>query len=92
MYRTFIRPILFLLSPENIHGLVKVLLKTFFFIPGISFIIKSLYSADTTKAYTISGLNFSNRVGLAAGFDKNADLYKEMAVFGFGFVESLYAI
>ena len=33
------------------------------------------------------GLTFKNRVGLAAGFDKNAVLYNELANFGFGFIE-----
>jgi len=87
MYRALIRPLLFLLSPETVHGLVKGLLKIFFFIPGIPFIIKYLYSTDKPEPYNIFGLNFPNRVGLAAGFDKNAEFYKELAVFGFGFVE-----
>lgn len=34
-----------------------------------------------------SGLTFYNPVGLAAGFDKNADVHRQMARFGFGFVE-----
>ncbi len=33
------------------------------------------------------GLTFKNPVGLAAGFDKNAVLYNELANFGFGFIE-----
>jgi len=33
------------------------------------------------------GLTFPNPVGLAAGFDKNARLYKELSNFGFGFIE-----
>ena len=33
------------------------------------------------------GLKFKNPVGLAAGFDKNALLYNELAHFGFGFIE-----
>jgi dihydroorotate dehydrogenase len=35
----------------------------------------------------VFGLKFPNRVGLAAGFDKNALLYKELSNFGFGFIE-----
>ncbi|MEL6473613.1 MAG: quinone-dependent dihydroorotate dehydrogenase [Pseudomonadota bacterium] len=34
-----------------------------------------------------SGLNLSNPIGLAAGFDKNADVFAAMLKFGFGFVE-----
>ena len=33
------------------------------------------------------GLKFPNPVGLAAGFDKDAKLYKELSNFGFGFIE-----
>lgn len=33
------------------------------------------------------GLKFKNPVGLAAGFDKNADLFHELEMFGFGFIE-----
>jgi dihydroorotate dehydrogenase len=35
----------------------------------------------------VFGLKFKNPVGLAAGFDKNAELISEMANLGFGFVE-----
>jgi dihydroorotate dehydrogenase len=35
----------------------------------------------------VFGLNFTNPVGLAAGFDKNAEVYREFANFGFGFIE-----
>ena len=33
------------------------------------------------------GLTFSNPVGLAAGFDKNAEIYREFHAFGFSFIE-----
>ena len=36
---------------------------------------------------TVFGLTFPNPVGLAAGFDKDAKLYKELSNFGFGFIE-----
>ena len=35
----------------------------------------------------VFGLDFKNPVGLAAGFDKDAKLFDELASFGFGFVE-----
>ncbi len=49
-----------------------------------------------SSAYTITdprlekelwGIKFPNRVGLAAGFDKDAKLYKELSNFGYGFIE-----
>jgi dihydroorotate dehydrogenase len=35
----------------------------------------------------VFGLKFKNPVGLAAGFDKDAELYNELSDFGFGFIE-----
>ena len=35
----------------------------------------------------VLGIRFSNPVGLAAGFDKNAKLFSELSNFGFGFIE-----
>ena len=42
---------------------------------------------DKKLERTLFGLTFKNPVGLAAGFDKNAVLYNELANFGFGFIE-----
>ena len=33
------------------------------------------------------GLRFKNPIGLAAGFDKNAQMFNELTEFGFGFIE-----
>ena len=42
---------------------------------------------DTRLEKELFGLKFKNRVGLAAGFDKDARLYQELSNFGFGFIE-----
>jgi dihydroorotate dehydrogenase len=42
---------------------------------------------DSVLATTVAGLDFPNPVGLAAGFDKDAEVYRQMLGFGFGFVE-----
>ncbi|HUB84060.1 MAG TPA: quinone-dependent dihydroorotate dehydrogenase [Rhizomicrobium sp.] len=42
---------------------------------------------DSRLAIDVLGLRFSNPIGLAAGFDKNAEVPDAMARFGFGFVE-----
>lgn len=42
---------------------------------------------DKRLERTLFGITFKNPVGLAAGFDKNALLYNELANFGFGFIE-----
>ena len=57
-------------------------------IPGFSSLFKSLYLVNDKRLETeVFGLKFPNPVGLAAGFDKNAVLYKELSNFGFGFIE-----
>jgi dihydroorotate dehydrogenase len=42
---------------------------------------------DPVLAVSVAGLDFPNPVGLAAGFDKDAEVYRQMLGFGFGFVE-----
>ena len=42
---------------------------------------------DVSLERELFGLKFKNPVGLAAGFDKNAVLYNELADYGFGFIE-----
>jgi len=88
MYRYLIRPLLFLLSPEAIHLLLISFLRFIFKIPGIRLLVKSYYLVKHQALETeFLGLNFSNPVGLAAGFDKNASVYKEFQAFGFSFIE-----
>ena len=51
-------------------------------------LLRALYlNTDPRLERTLFGLTFKNPVGLAAGFDKNAVLFNELADFGFGFVE-----
>lgn len=88
MYKLFIRPLLFLFDPENVHyftfSIVRILNK----IPGVSFIFKTIYQVNDKRLETeVFGLKFPNPVGLAAGFDKNAVLYDELSNLGFGFIE-----
>jgi len=87
MYKLLIRPILFLFDPEKVHyftfSLVRFLTKI-----GFGGIFRSLYQIKNSKLEReVFGIKFPNPVGLAAGFDKNAVLYKELSNFGFGFIE-----
>ncbi len=57
-------------------------------IPGFTAIFRALYVVNDKRLETeVFGLTFKNPVGLAAGFDKDATLYKELSNFGFGFIE-----
>ncbi len=84
MYKKIIRPILFKFDPENVHHF------TFWMLKNFSPLVKIFFSKpieDKRLEREIFGLKFKNPVGLAAGFDKNAALYNELADLGFGFVE-----
>lgn len=88
MYKTIIRPLFFLFDPEKMHHFTFSLIKILSKIPGMPVIFRSLYQiTDKKLERKLFGLTFKNPVGLAAGFDKNAVLYNELANFGFGFVE-----
>ena len=88
MYKSIIRPIFFLFDPEKIHHFTFSLVKVMSKIPFVSSIFRGLYQVnDKRLERNLFGLTFKNPVGLAAGFDKNAVLYNELANFGFGFIE-----
>jgi dihydroorotate dehydrogenase len=88
MYKHIVRPILFKISPERVHHLVVDMLQVGFAIPGIRSITGNFYTHDDpSSAIDLFGIHFPNRVGLAAGFDKQANIYNHMAAFGFGHVE-----
>ena len=88
MYKLLIRPILFWFDPEEVHYFTFKWIRILNMIPGFSWLCKSLYSVDDKRLEReVFGLKFKNPVGLAAGFDKDAKLYKELSNFGFGFIE-----
>jgi len=88
MYKLIIRPLFFLFDPEKIHHFTFSLIKFLSKILGVPSIFRSLYVIEDKRLErNLFGLKFINPVGLAAGFDKNAVLYNELASFGFGFIE-----
>ena len=88
MYKCFLKPSLFKLSPEEAHHFVSGLLKTIFKIPGKKSLFEAIYKVQDESLKTkLFGIEFPNPVGLAAGFDKDAKLFDELSAFGFGFVE-----
>jgi len=88
MYKSLIRPILFCFDPEKVHYFTFDFLRIIHKIPGIAKLIRSIYQIEDPRLEReLFGLKFKNPVGLAAGFDKNAVLYNELANFGFGFIE-----
>jgi len=74
-----LRPFIFALDAERAHGLTIRALKM---MPALSG-----PEPDRKLAIDVAGLRFPNPVGLAAGFDKNAEVYRPILELGFGFAE-----
>ena len=87
MYR-IVRFFLFLFNPEFIHHITFKIIKIGGIIPGKMWSWRLIFRVkDTRLEREVFGLKFDNPVGLAAGFDKDAKLFDELASFGFGFIE-----
>lgn len=80
-----LKPFLFQLPPEAAHKVTLTLLKAGYTSGLSSFFFQS--GTPEQGHVTIAGLSFPNRVGLAAGLDKNAEVVDAMLSLGFGFVE-----
>ncbi len=79
---------MFLFSPEGVHHSITGLLKLISFIPFAKALLRVFFmSGGKSSSVSLWGLAFENPVGLAAGFDKNAEVYDLMGALGFGFVE-----
>tara|TARA_B100001093_G_C26786079_1_gene996746 strand:+ start:723 stop:1739 length:1017 start_codon:yes stop_codon:yes gene_type:complete len=88
MYKLIIRPVLFLFNPEGVHYFSFAAIRFLHRIPFMGLVVRLLYtSKDPSLVRNVFGLRFPNPIGLAAGFDKDAMLYHELANFGFGFIE-----
>ena len=88
MYKRILRPILFLFDPERVHHLSFAAIRLMHRIPFVGLIIRKYYQVKNPKlTREVFGIKFPNPVGLAAGFDKDAKLYRELSNFGFGFIE-----
>lgn len=86
MYKQIIRPLLFLLNPERVHSLLLSALQCYGHLPFVRSRVRRYYKA-TDKQLVWNQLVFKNRIGLSAGFDKGAEVFNELADFGFGFIE-----
>lgn len=88
MYKSIIRPMLFCFSPEAIHHFVVFCLKFGFKIPLVKFLVSKQCKVENSKLErNVLGLKFKNPIGFAAGFDKNAEVFEELASFGFSHIE-----
>ena len=74
-----IRRALFFLGPELAHEVVLKLLRIYGNLAK---------RGNSSESIQVAGVSFKNRLGLAAGFDKNAVAVKGLAALGFGFWKS----
>ncbi len=89
LYKTIFKPIAFRHDPEKVHDFIIKLGKFLGSTNITRYITKLLfyYSNDKYLSQNIKGLRFKNPIGLAAGFDKNAELTEILSEVGFGFIE-----
>lgn len=88
MYQHIIRPLLFSLSCEQSHRLAIWLLRLVGFVPGGRWLIHKCCAVDDPSLEReVFGVKFRNPIGMAAGFDRNGEVYGELSAMGFGFVE-----
>ncbi|MGC4101475.1 quinone-dependent dihydroorotate dehydrogenase [Ferruginibacter sp.] len=87
MYK-ILRSILFFFDPEWVHYFSMNSLKLLCRIPGVKALITSCFKPKSNVQYSMFNIQFSNPVGLGAGFDKNARYLNELEALGFGFVET----
>ncbi len=87
IYKRILRPAFFSLDPEKAHDTAIIFLRALNAVPFKKKLI-SFFFKETKKELEIAGIKFKNPLGLAAGFDKNAEVYPVLALMGFGFIET----
>jgi len=86
LYRFFFWAFFSRLSPERAHSIAAVVIK-FAGLPGVRSVFRVISRAPRETQVDTLGLRFPSPFGLAAGFDKNADMTIGLGAFGFGHVE-----
>lgn len=88
IYKLIIRPVLFLFPAESVHHFIMKVLRFAGSVPVLLNLMRNFYIIrDKRLEHTVAGIKFPNRVGLAAGFDKDAIAFEELGSLGFGFIE-----
>ncbi len=84
LYKNIIRPVLFMFQPETAHKIVIMLLK----FPLVPKFLRLLYGNQIKKIhFEKHGFKLRNKIGLAAGLDKDGEIIKGLEALGFGFIE-----
>lgn len=87
IYENIIRPICFRMEPEQAHDRVASLLKLMGSTPMLCSLVRRYNQVREDKPVKLFGLEFPNRVGLAAGMDKDGEFARAVEALGFGHTE-----
>jgi len=87
IYENIIRPILFKMEPEHAHDRGQALLVALNKFPALCSLLRMCNQVREDQPVRLFGLKFPNRVGLAAGMDKDGEFPRAVEAFGFGHAE-----
>ena len=87
MFKKIIRLFLFRFDPEKTHYFSFRMMRIIHSLGLLKLLFGNRINHNEKLVKEVFGIRFPNRVGLAAGFDKNAVAYNELSQLGFGFIE-----
>ena len=77
-----------LLGAERAHSISVLLLRLVDKIPTAKWLLRKIYAVeDKALEREVFGLRFRNPIGMAAGYDRNGEIFRSLSALGFGFVE-----
>jgi dihydroorotate dehydrogenase len=88
IYEALLRPLLFRLDPERVHVRTIALSHRVSTMSPVRAVVRQVYDWQSPElAFDVLGLHFRNPLGLAAGFDKHAEMFPLVPDLGFGHME-----
>ena len=87
IYENIVRPVLFKMEPEQAHDRGRTALMAMGSMPMLCSMVRRYNQVREDKPVELFGLEFPNRVGLAAGMDKDGEFARATEALGFGFTE-----
>lgn len=87
VYENLIRSLLFRMEPEQAHDMGRRALRAAPRVPGLCPLLRNFCQVREDCPVQLFGLEFPNRVGLAAGMDKDAEFPRAVEALGFGHAE-----
>ena len=92
VYENIVRPFLFRMDPEQAHEVGGKVLRAIPRVPGLCSLLRAYSQVCEDRPVKLFGLEFPNRIGLAAGMDKNAEFCRAVEAFGFGHAEAAQSL